>query len=112
MIVSLTGFFSAMARNSSLSMLHSQGGQSDKRAHRCHVEMIAAGTALRALAHPTLRPRMSMHGGEEACDAEARQPGPHRLLADAEIPRADHGIGAADQVLDRQQSDAAFADGY
>ena len=52
-----------------------------------------------------------MHRGEKPCDSKARQPGPDRLAADAEIPGADHGIGAADQIVDRQQSDAAVAHG-
>ena len=47
-----------------------------------------------------------MHGGEEPRETKAGQPGPHRLAAHAEIPRADHGIGPADQIVDRQQADA------
>src|SRR5882757_3126707 len=51
----------------------------------------------------------SMHRGEEPRDAETGQPGPHRLAADAEVPRSDHGVGAADQIIDRQQPDTAVA---
>src|SRR5260370_29211911 len=53
----------------------------------------------------------SMHRGEEARGAETGQPGPYRLFADAEVPRSDHGVGAADQIVDPQQPDPAFADG-
>src|SRR3979409_2601469 len=53
----------------------------------------------------------SMHRGEKPRRAEAGQPGPYRLAADAEIPRSDHGVGAADQIIDRQHPDAAVADG-
>src|SRR6478735_9050640 len=50
-----------------------------------------------------------MHRGEKPRQPKTRQPGPHRLAAHAEIPGADHGIGPADQIVDRQQSDAAVA---
>src|ERR1700738_5225660 len=53
----------------------------------------------------------SMHRREKPRDPETRQPGPHRPAADTEIPRPDHGIGAADQIIDRQQSDPAIAHG-
>src|SRR5258708_31823326 len=52
----------------------------------------------------------SMHRGKKPRDAETGQPGPYRLATHAEIPRSDHGVGAADQIIHRQQPDAALAD--
>ena len=51
----------------------------------------------------------SMHRGKKPRQAKTRQPRIYRLAAHAEIPRADHGIGAADQIVDRQQPHAAVA---
>src|SRR6185312_8348826 len=53
-----------------------------------------------------------MHRGEEPRHAEAREPGPDRLAAHAEVPGADHGVGAADQIIHRQQANAALAHGH
>src|SRR5438552_8273963 len=52
-----------------------------------------------------------MHRGEKPRDTETGQPCPYRLVADAEIPRCDHGVGAADQVIHRQHTDPAVAHG-
>src|SRR6516164_2350394 len=59
--------------------------------------------------HPKVVIFRSMHGGEEPCEAKAGQPCPYRLAAHAEIPGAHHRVRAADQIVDRQQPDAAFA---
>ena len=50
-----------------------------------------------------------MHRGEEPRRPKAGQPGPDRLATHAEVPRADHGVRTADQIIHRQQSDAAVA---
>src|SRR6266568_7845685 len=46
--------------------------------------------------------RYSMHRSKKPREAKARHPGPDRLAADAHVPGADNGIGAADQIVDRQ----------
>ena len=51
----------------------------------------------------------SLHHREKPRHAEAGEPVPDRLAAHAEIPGADHGVGAADQIVHRQQPDPAFA---
>src|SRR6202171_6875128 len=53
----------------------------------------------------------SLHRGEEPRESKAEQPGPYRLAADAHVPGPDHRIGAADQIVDRQQANAAVAHG-
>lgn len=52
-----------------------------------------------------------MHRGKKPRHAKARQPSVDRLAAHAHVPGADHRVGAADQVVDRQQADAAVAHG-
>src|SRR5262245_52992570 len=51
----------------------------------------------------------SVHAGKKPAQPESRQPRPHRLVADTHVPRADHGIRASDQIVDRQEPDAAVA---
>src|SRR5262245_45273726 len=51
----------------------------------------------------------ALHRGEKPREAEAGEPGPDRLAAYADIPGADHRVGSADQIVDRQQADAAIA---
>ena len=71
---------------------------------RCRVRRSSSTARDRAVVEARLA-----HRGEEPREAEAGQPRPHRLFADAEIPGTDHGIGASDQVVDRQHADAAIA---
>src|SRR5260221_542008 len=75
---------------------------------------LSSGARIRATRWPAMTEASrfpSMHRGKKSRDAETGQPGPYRLAAHAEIPGSDHGVGAADQIIHRQQPDAALADG-
>lgn len=43
-----------------------------------------------------------MYCGEKSREAETGQLSSYRLVADAKIPGFDHGIDAADQIVDRR----------
>jgi len=49
------------------------------------------------------------HRCKKPRQTKTAQPGPDRLAADAEVPGADHRVGASDQIVHRQQADAALA---
>src|SRR6187397_2093970 len=58
---------------------------------------------------PAMTELASTNAGKEPLQPETCRPGPYRLAAHAHVPGADHGIGAADQIVDRQQADTAVA---
>src|SRR5205085_2626455 len=53
-----------------------------------------------------------MHAGEKPRAAKTRQPGPDRLALGGEIPGAYDRVDPADQVVGRQQPDAALVHGH
>src|SRR3569832_343664 len=91
---------------------HPETSHASGRASRWSSSMIAAFAGFRSASARNaslLTAIQSMHRGEEPRQPDTGEPGPYRLAAHAEIPGAEHGVRAADEIVDRLLADAAGA---